>query len=245
MSCRNITSSKTLLTPLSLLGLNALYDPPRLMVSEATLDVPSATTTPDAEPQQGASTAHTTAAPTAASDILPGHSQGSQDSYSAAAEQASGQGTENIAPATVAMKSQTPDFSAGTQGGATSNTDGSPTANDTESDASPNTATGPKANDGESDASTTTVDGPVANDADTSTSHTAMMESQTPEMVSGSQGNGSPTTASGSLANDASTDTQSESAGASPSSTSAGISVVSNAWSYGPMALFLLLSSIF
>lgn len=229
----------------SLLGLDALFDPPRLMASEATLDVPSATTTPNAEPQQGASTAHTTPEPTAASDMLPEHSQGSQNLHSAATERASGHDAANLAPATVPTESQTPDLSAGTQGGASSNTDGSPTANDAESDASPNTATGPKANDGESDASTTTIDGPVANDADTSTSHTAMMESQAPEMVLGSQGNGSPTAASGSLAKDASTDTQSESAGTSPSSTSAGISVVSNVWSYGPMAVFLLLSSIF
>ena len=198
------------------------------MVSEATLDVPSATTTPGAEPQQGASTAHTTPAPTAASDMLPEHSQGSPDSYATASKPAGDQHAGNPTSPTAVVKPQTPDSSAGTQNDASLGSAGSPRPNDAGSDASPKTA-----------GSTT------ASDANTSESHTAMMESQAPEMVLGSQGNGSPTAASGSLAKDASTDTQSESAGTSPSSTSAGISVVSNVWSYGPMAVFLLLSSIF
>ena len=212
------------LTFQSLLGLDALYDPPRLMVSEATLDAPSATTTPDAEPQQGASTAHTTPAPTAASNIIPDHSQESPDSHPAATEQASGHNAENIGPATVAVESQTPGPSAGTQSDASSNTNGSPATNDAESnDPSP------------------TLDGPLASNA-----HTAMMESQTPELVAGSQGDASSTTSSGSLANDASTDTQSESesSSASPSGTSAGISLVPNVCSHTALALFLLLSSI-
>lgn len=212
------------LTSHSLLGLDALYDPPRLMVSEATLDVPSATTTPDAEPQQGASTAHTTPAPTAASKILPDHSQESPDSHPAATEQASGHDAGNIAPATVAVDSQTAGSLAGTQSDASSNTDSSPVANDAESnDPSP------------------TLDGPLASNAESPTSHTAMMESQTPELVAGSQGDAASTTASGSLANDASTDTLSDSAGASPSSTSVGVSLVSNMLSCNSFALFLLL----
>ena len=228
----------------SLLGLDALYDPPRLMVSEATLDVPSATTTPDAEPQQGASTAHTTPAPTAASDMLPEPSQGSPDSHSAATEQASGHDTQNLAPATAATKSQTPGISAGTQNDASSGAAGSPMPNDAESNASPNTAGSPVANDAGIDATPNTAGIPAANGAEPSASHTAMLESQTPELVSGSQGDASPTTASGSLANGASSGTQSDSAGASSSSTSAGTSLVSNVWSHAPLAPFLLLSYI-
>lgn len=198
------------------------------MVSGATLDVPSATATPDAEPQQGASTAHTTPAPTAASNILPGHSQGSPDSYSAASEQAPGHDAESIAPATAAIEPQTPGSSVGTQSDASSNTDGTPVANDPDSN-------GPSP----------TVDGPLASNAEIPTSHTAMLESQTPELVAGSQGDASSTSASGSLANDASTDTQSDSASASPSSTSAGVSLVSDMLSYNALALFLLFSYLF
>lgn len=58
------------------------------MVSEATLDAPSATTKPNAEPQQGASTAHNTATPTAASDMVPSNSLGTSDSSSPDTEQA-------------------------------------------------------------------------------------------------------------------------------------------------------------
>jgi hypothetical protein len=49
----------------SLLGLDALYDPPRMMVSEATLDGPFGPTQGSAEPQQGVSPAYATARPTA------------------------------------------------------------------------------------------------------------------------------------------------------------------------------------
>jgi len=210
---------------LTLPKVDALYDPPRLLVSEATLDVPSATTTPDAEPQQGASTAHTTPAPTAASNILPGHSQGLPDSHSAATEQASGHDAESIAPATAAIQSQTPGLSAGTQSDALSNNDGSPVGNNPESnDASP------------------TLDGPLASNAEPPASHTALMESQTPELVAGSQGDASSTSASGSSSNEDSTDTQSGSVGVSPSGTSVGISLVSNVLSYNVLALFILLS---
>lgn len=212
---------------LTLPKVDALYDPPRLLVSEATLDVPSATTTPDAEPQQGASTAHTTPAPTAASNILPGHSQKSSDSHSAATEQASGHDAGGLAPATSAIESQTLGSSAGTQSDAPSNNDGSPVGNDPESnDASP------------------TLDGPLASNAETPASHTAMLESQTPELVAGSQDDASSTSASGSPAYDVSTDTQSGSAGASASGTSAGVSLVSRLWSHAPLALFLLLSYV-
>lgn len=196
------------------------------MVSEATLDVPSATTIPDAEPQQGASTAHTTPAPTAASDMLPEPSYGSPDSYSTATKTANDQhGGYPISPAS--MVPSTPDLSAGTQSDALSGSAGSPMPNDAESGASSDTGG--------------TVS-PVANNAGTSASHTAMMESQTPDLVSGSQGDASSTTASGSLANDASTGTQSENASALPSGTSAGISIVSNVWSYTALTLLLLLS---
>lgn len=211
---------------LTLPKVDALYDPPRLLVSEATLDVPSATTASNAEPQQGASTAHTTPAPTAASNILPSHSQKSSDSYSAATEQASGHDAGGLAPATAAIDSQTPGSLAGTQSDASSNNDGSPAGNDPGSnDASP------------------TLDGPLASNPEFPASHTAMLESQTPELVVGSQGDASSTT--GSLANDASTDTPSDSAGASPNSTSAGVSLVSNMQSYNALALFLLLSYLF
>ena len=199
-----------------------------MLVSEATLDVPSATTASNAEPQQGASTAHTTPAPTAASNILPSHSQKSSDSYSAATEKASGHDAGGLASATAAIESQTPGSLAGTQSDAPSNNDGSPVGNDPGSnDASP------------------TLDGPLASNPESPASHTAMLESQTPELVAGSQGDAASTTASGSLANDASTDTQSDSAGASPSSTSAGVSLVSNMRSYNALALFLLLSYLF
>lgn len=215
---------------LTLPKVDALYDPPRLLVSEATLDVPSATTASIAEPQQGASTAHTTPAPTAASNILPSHSQKSSDSYFAATEQASDHDAGGLVPATAATESQTPGSLAGTQSDASSNNDGSPVGNDPESnDASP------------------TIDGPLASNPETPASHTAMLESQSPELVAGSQGDASSTAASGSLANDASTDEQSgsESSSASPSGTSAGVSLVSNMRSYDALALSLLLSYLF
>ena len=211
------------------------------MVPEATLDVPSATTTSNAEPQQGASTARTTPAPTAASDMLPGHSQESPGSYSAATDQATDRDIENPTRATAAMKSQTSDHPAVMQSDSPPDTAGNPMPNDAGSDASPTTDGSPDAG---SDASSTATGSPTANDARTSTSHTAMMESQTPEMVSGSQGDSSSTTASSSLANGASTDTQSDSSGASPSSTSVGISPVSDVCSHATLALFLLLSYI-
>jgi hypothetical protein len=238
------TNQVLILTPDSLLGLDALYDPPRLMVSEATLDVPSATITPDAEPQQGVSTAHTTPAPTAASDTLPEPSQESPDSHSAATKPASDKHAGNTASPTAAIEPQTPDLSAGTQNGPSSDSAGSEKPNDAGSDASPNTAGSTTLKDAESNDSSNTVDGPPANGANTSRSHTAMMESQTPEWVPGSQGDGSSTTASGSLANNASTDTQSDSASASasPNGTSAGVNLVSNVWSYAAFTLFLLLS---
>jgi len=208
--------------------VDALFDPPRLMASEATLDAPSATTTPDAEPQQGASTAHTTPAPTADSDVLPDPSRGSPDSHPTATKPASGQAETdqdagNPSSSAAAMDPQTPDLSAGTHNDASPNPAGSPTLNGPEDDA--------------------TVGSPVANGAETSASHTAMMESQTPELVAGSQGDASSTTASGSPANDASSDTQSENASASPSGTSAGISLISDVWSHAPLALSLLLST--
>jgi len=62
----------SILTSYSLLGLDALYDPPRLMTSQSSLDMPSATANPSAEPQQGASTKDTLATPTAASQTLDG-----------------------------------------------------------------------------------------------------------------------------------------------------------------------------
>lgn len=195
------------------------------MVSEATLDVPSATTTPDAEPQQGASTAHTTPAPTAASNILPSDSQASPDSHPGATKPASDHDAENSPSPTAAIESQALDLPGNTQTDAPSNPDGRANANDAGSDASPNTA-----------------GSPLANDADTSTSQTALMESQTPELVPGTQGDASSTTASGSLADGDSTNAKSDSAGASSSGTSAGIRLVSNKLSYAPLALFLLLS---
>lgn len=201
------------------------------MVSEATLDVPSATTTPGAEPQQGASTAHTTPAPTAASDMLPEPSHAASDQHAG-----------NPASPTAVVKPQTPDLPAGTQNDAPSDSAGSPMPNDAGSGASPDTAGSTTGNDAESNDPSNTVDGPSGNDANTSKTHTAMMESQTPELVPGSQGDGSSTTAGGSLANDASTDTQSDStsAGASPRSTSAGVTLALNVWSYAAFALFLL-----
>lgn len=54
----------------SLLGLDALYDPPRLMTSDSSLNMPSATANPSAEPQQGALTRNTLASPTAAPQTL-------------------------------------------------------------------------------------------------------------------------------------------------------------------------------
>jgi hypothetical protein len=126
------------------------------------------------------------------------------------------------------MEPQTPDSSAGTQKDGSSDSAGSPRPNDAEGDASPNTA-----------------GSPVANNADTSTSHTALMESQKPELVSSSQGDASSTTASGSLADDGSTDAQSASTGASPSGTSAGISLSSNKWSHAALAVLLILGYIF
>lgn len=202
------------------------------MVSEATIDVPSATTTSGAEPQQGASTAHTTPAPTAASDMLPEPSQELPDSPSTATEPTSGEHAGSPVSPAVATKPQTPDLSAGTQNDASSDSIDSPVPNDAGSDAIGSTT----ANDAESNHP----------DATTSKSHTAMMESQTPELVQGSQGDGSSTTAGGSLANEASTDTQSDgtSASASPSGTSAGVSLISNAWSHTAIAMILLLSYI-
>ena len=197
------------------------------MVPEATLDVPSATNTPEAEPQQGASNAHTTPAPTAASDILPSDSQASPDSHPGATKPASDQDAENPSSPTAAIESQALDLPGNTQTDAPSNPDGRANANDAGSDASPNTA-----------------GSPVANDADTSTSHTALMESQTPELVPGTQGDASSTTASGSLAGDDSTNAKSDSARASSSGTSAGISLVSHKLSHVPLALFLLLSYV-
>jgi hypothetical protein len=51
----------------SLLGLDGLYDPPRLMTSEATLDVPTpfSTTTTSAVPQQAVTVPQNVATPTA------------------------------------------------------------------------------------------------------------------------------------------------------------------------------------
>jgi hypothetical protein len=113
-----------MLTPHSLLGLDALYDPPRLMSSEATLDVPSATTTSNAEPQQGVSTAHATASPTAAPDMATGHPDGSSDSALLGSEQATSHEGDTSAPHTAMMESQTPTLVADTQSDVASTTDG-------------------------------------------------------------------------------------------------------------------------
>lgn len=215
---------------------DALYDPPRLMVSEATLDVPSATTTPGAEPQQGASSAHTTPAPTAASDMLPEPSQEGPDSHSTAGKAGNDHHAGNPTSPTGVFEPQTADNP--------SDSAGNPTPNDSGSDTSPNTAGSTTPNDAESNDSSNTGDGPSGNDANTSKSHTAMMESQTPELVAGSQGDGSSTAASGSVANGAPTDAQSDGtrASASSSGTSAGVSLVFNVWSYATFAFVLLLS---
>ncbi|KAM0717054.1 hypothetical protein Q7P37_006906 [Cladosporium fusiforme] len=53
-----------------LLGLDGLYDPPRLMVSETKLDVPGQTTKTSADAQPQGSPTQTTASPTAASDVI-------------------------------------------------------------------------------------------------------------------------------------------------------------------------------
>lgn len=216
------------------------------MVSEATLDIPSATTTPDAEPQQGASTAHTTPAPTAASDMLPEPSQESPDSHSAATNPASDQHAGNPMSPAAATEPQTTGLPEGTQNDASSDFAGSPMLNDAGSDASPNTASSTTANDAGSNDASNTGNELSENVATTSRSPTAMMESQTSELVQGSQGDGPSTIASGSLANDASTNKQSDRASASdsPSSTSAGVSLVSKVWRHAAFALFLVLSYI-
>lgn len=91
-----------------LLGLDALYDPPRLMVSEATLDGPSATTSANAEPQQGASIAHTTASPTAASEVVSVSGLDLPGSSPAASEQAGQPDVSTSTTHTAMMESQTP-----------------------------------------------------------------------------------------------------------------------------------------
>jgi hypothetical protein len=78
------------------------------MSSEATLDVPSATATSNAQPQQGASTAHTTASPTAAPDMATSHADGSSDSPLAGSEQATSHEFDSSAVHTAMMESQTP-----------------------------------------------------------------------------------------------------------------------------------------
>ena len=161
-----------ILTLRSLLGLDALYDPPRPMVSAATLDVPSATSTPNAEPQQGASTARTTPAPTAASDVLTEYSMDSPDSYSAATRQSVHHDVEESASATAAMESQTPDLSLATQDEASSGTAGSTMADGETSSshiALPESQTPDLVSDLQSDTSTTTAGSPLASDASTDT----------------------------------------------------------------------------
>jgi hypothetical protein len=78
------------------------------MSSEATLDVPSATATSNAQPQQGASTAHTTASPTAAPDMATSHADDSSDSPLAGSEQATSHEFDSSAVHTAMMESQTP-----------------------------------------------------------------------------------------------------------------------------------------
>jgi hypothetical protein len=113
-----------MLTLNSLLGLDALYDPPRLMSSEATLDVPSATTTSDAEPQQGASIAHVTASPTAAPDMATNHTDGLSDSSPAGSEQATSHEVDSAGAHTAMMESQAPQLVADTQSDTAPTTDG-------------------------------------------------------------------------------------------------------------------------
>lgn len=54
----------------SLLGLDGLYDPPRLMTSASSLDVPYASSTPTSDAQPQLSPSQTTASPTVAPDGL-------------------------------------------------------------------------------------------------------------------------------------------------------------------------------
>ena len=228
----------------SLLAIEGLYDPPRLMVSEATLDVPSATNTSNAEPQQGASSAHTTPVPTAASDVLPGNSLDAPGPYSLATEQASHHDAEDPTSVTAATESQTPDFSAETQNDASTSSTGSLMASDADSSTTmepqiPDFSAGVQSN-GPSSAGGS----PITIGVDTSTSHTALMESQTPNLVPGSQSRASSTTASSPLANEASTDTQSDSASASSTGTSVGVSLASKVKGYAAVGLFLFFSFI-
>jgi len=236
----------TLLTLCSLLALDALYDPPRLLVPEATLDVPSATTTSDAEPQQGASTAFTTPAPTAASDMLPSSDQEQPDSYPAATEQLSHHDAEDPTLGTTAIDSQTPDFSADMQSDHSTSTAGSPATYYADTFTLDTAAIKPQtpdfSADAQSEASPNTADSPMANGAKASTSHTAMLESQTPEVVYGSQSNAPSTAASGSSSNGASTDVLSDGASPPSTGTSVGARFVFTVKTHAAVGLSLLFS---
>lgn len=59
-----------MLTNNSLLGLDGLYDPPRLMTSASSLDVPYASSTPTSDAQPQLSPSQTTVSPTVAPDGL-------------------------------------------------------------------------------------------------------------------------------------------------------------------------------
>jgi hypothetical protein len=229
--------------------MDGLYDPPRLMVSDATLDVPSATTTPNAEPQQGASTAHTTPMPTAASDMLPNNSQESVASYLAATERSAHHDAEDPTSATVATESQTPNFSADTQLDVPTNAAGSSTRNDAGTSTSATAAipsqTPDFSADAQSDNPFSAAGSPTTNGVDTSTSHTALMKSQTPDLVPGSQSRALSTTVSSPLANEASTGTQSDDASAASTGTSVGVSSASTAKNYVVVGLLLFFSFVY
>lgn len=95
----------------SLLGLDGLYDPPRLMTSEATLDVPSPSSTRSAEPQQSVVAAHNPASPTA---------HPSSDS-----SQSQDPSTRSMNNPTAAMESQTPQLTTPVGGPTTKGSDAS------------------------------------------------------------------------------------------------------------------------
>lgn len=190
-----------ILTSHSLLGLDALYDPPRLMVSEATLDGPSATTKPNAEPQQGASTVHTTATPTAASDMVTSNSLGSSDSSSSATEQAA-HPDDQVSTSVPGNSLETSESSS-------------------------------------SDAEQATNSGDQV-----SASHTALMESQTPTLVAGTQSDASSTTGSNPVSNAASADSTDEGGSATASGPSTGAGAVFAMNLFPAVSLGLLLSYI-
>lgn len=77
-----VVSSSSSLTCHSLLGLDGLYDPPRLMTSEATLDLPSPASTSSAAPQQAATAAQNAASPTVdpSSDLSDSQVEGTSSS---------------------------------------------------------------------------------------------------------------------------------------------------------------------